>query len=219
MDAVTGEQAWDAQYHSGYNSGWGSTLESTVVYRRIIESFLAQNRPQRVLDLGCGDWQFSQFIPWDDYGVLYVGVDASPTIIEKNRQRFASPSKHFHVVRQPTELAALGMGFDLVVCKDVLHHLPNAMVNGYLDAVERIAKVALITNDAYPASTHDAPAHALNIDIGDIGAGNWRALDIRKPPFSRTSFVISEYANFSNQIYVIKHVHLLLCDRARSSAA
>jgi SAM-dependent methyltransferase len=193
---------WDTYYqenYAGLGSGWGSTVNSTVHYRRVIESFLDQNRPRRVLDLGCGDWQSSQFIPWDGYGVLYVGVDASPMIIERNRQRFASPSKHFYPVCQPTELAALGMRFDLVICKDVLQHMPNAMVNGYLDVVGQIAKVALITNDAYPA-------HELNTDIE---AGAWRAIDIRKPPFSRTSFVISEYANFDDKLYWIKQVHLL----------
>lgn len=204
MNAAAGDlhRRWDAYYQgneTGYGSGWGSIVSSTVHYRRVIESFLDQNRPHRVLDLGCGDWQSSRFIPWDGYDVQYVGVDASPMIVEKNRQNFASPTKQFHLVCEPTELAALGMRFDLVICKDVLQHLPNAMVNDYLDVIERITKVALITNDA-------CPADMLN---GDIEVGAWRAIDLRKPPFSRTSFVISEYVNFDGKSFWVKHIHLL----------
>jgi len=201
--AVTDLQhKWDKFYlenPTGYGSGQGSIVNATVYYRRVVESFLDHNRPQRVLDLGCGDWQFSRFIPWDGYGVSYVGVDASPMIIEKNKQQYSSPTKHFQVVCQPSELAALETHFDLVICKDVLQHIPNATVNGYIDVIERISRVALITNDAYPAQE-------LN---DDIEPGGWRAIDIRKPPFSRKSFVIFEYANFTDKQYWIKHVHLL----------
>jgi hypothetical protein len=40
-------------------SGHGSRVKNTVEYRALLESFLREHRIRSVVDVGCGDWQFS----------------------------------------------------------------------------------------------------------------------------------------------------------------
>jgi SAM-dependent methyltransferase len=195
------QDLWDNYYAEnvlGMGSGEGSITSATVVYRNIIENFIRLNRPNRVLDLGCGDWQISRHIPWRDYDISYLGLDVSPLIISRNTASFSSASVEFKTIEGPSDLAGLGE-FDLVISKDVLQHIPSATVNEYLDCFEAISRISLITNDVYP-DDH------INVDIEPLG---WRAMDIRQPPFSRKSFVIAEYSNTWKASFWVKHVHLL----------
>src|SRR4051794_34614165 len=46
------------------NSGTGSTVASTELYRRYLEMFMKEHDIKSVVDAGCGDWEFSQKIDW-----------------------------------------------------------------------------------------------------------------------------------------------------------
>lgn len=189
---------FDANYRAGFTSGEGSTADVTTTYRHIVEEFVRLNGVKRVLDVGCGDWQFSRLIPWSAYDIDYLGLDVSPFIVEKNIRDYGNEHRRFSVVREPAEILGLGR-FDLILCKDALQHMPNAVINAYLDAFAAVGRHALLTNDAFPANNLNE----------EIAAGGWRALDLRKPPFSRNSSVIAEYVNFFGATYFVKHVHLL----------
>jgi SAM-dependent methyltransferase len=189
---------FDENYRAGWDSGFGSLVDSTATYRYIIESFIRLNDVHSVLDLGCGDWQFSKLIPWDNYDISYLGLDVSRLIVEKNTANFGTERRQFKVICEPSEIFDLGR-FDLVICKDVLIHLPNSVANEYLDAFVAIARYALITVDAFPP-------YRIN---EDISLGDYRAMDLRQAPFSRSSAVIAEYVNFTGHIFWVKHVHLL----------
>jgi SAM-dependent methyltransferase len=200
MDMERQAKFFDTNYRSGWDSGSGSRVAFTVTYRYIIESFLRLNDVHRVLDLGCGDWQFSKLIPWDDYDISYLGLDVSPFIIEKNKERFGTEHRQFRVIHKPSEIFEFGH-FDLVISKDVLQHLPNNVVNEYLDIFVAVGRRALITNDAF---TSDAITEDINrYDF-------YRPIDIRKPPFSRNSTIIAEYFDFFGHNFYVKHVHLLI---------
>jgi SAM-dependent methyltransferase len=191
---------FDTNYRTGTEgSGFGSLVSSTVTYRYIIESFIRLNDVHSVLDLGCGDWQFSNLIPWEYYNISYLGLDISRFIVEKNTATYGSERRQFKVIREPSEIWGLGR-FDLVVCKDALQHIPNSIVNEYLDVFVAVGRHALITNDAF---TSDSVTEDPN--RGDL----YRTMDIRKPPFSRNSSIIGEYVVVKGHIFYVKHVHLL----------
>jgi len=118
-------------------------------------------------------------------------------IIEKNAATFGSERRQFKVIREPSEIFDLGH-FDLAICKDVLIHVPNSVTNQYLDIFLAVARYALITVDAFPSDRINE----------DINIGDYRAMDIRKPPFSRNSTIIAEYINFLGHNFYVKHVHL-----------
>lgn len=114
-----------------------------------------------VVDLGCGDWQFSRYIDWSD--MTYVGVEVVPSVVERNQHEFGNSNIRFQIF----ELLAKLPTADLLVCKDVLQHLPNVTVKSYLGAFRNKFKFSLITND-------EEPVNLQNIDI-DIGG--WRTCD------------------------------------------
>jgi SAM-dependent methyltransferase len=192
------DNVFDTNYRAGWGSGLGSLVSSTVTYRNIIESFIRLNDVHSVLDVGCGDWQFSKLIPWDNYDISYLGLDLSRVIIERNTATFGTDRCQFKVIREPSEIFDLGR-FDLVICKDVLIHTPNSIANEYLDVFVAVARHALITVDGFPSDRLNE----------DINSGDYRAMDLRKPPFSRNSTIIAEYVNFSGHNFFVKHVHLL----------
>ena len=192
------DNVFDANYRRGWGSGLGSLVSSTAEYRYTIESFIRLNDVHSVLDLGCGDWQFSKLIPWDDYDISYLGLDLSHVIVERNVATFGTERRQFRVIREPSEILDLGR-FDLVICKDVLIHVPNSVANQYLDVFLAVARNALITVDAFPSDRINE----------DINTGDYRAMDIRKPPFSRNSIIIAEYVNFLGHNFYVKHMHLL----------
>jgi hypothetical protein len=48
----------------GYGSGEGFLEIQTRGYRRFLRHFLLEKKITTVVDMGCGDWQFSQFVDW-----------------------------------------------------------------------------------------------------------------------------------------------------------
>jgi SAM-dependent methyltransferase len=113
------DNVFDANYRAGFDSGLGSLASSTAEYRYLVETFIRLNDVKSVLDLGCGDWQFSKLIPWEFYDISYVGLDLSSVIIEKNTATYGNERRQFKVIRRPSEIFCLGR-FDIVLCKDVL---------------------------------------------------------------------------------------------------
>jgi hypothetical protein len=101
------------------------------------------------------------------------------------------------VIREPSEIFDLGR-FDLVICKDVLIHVPNSIANEYLDVFAAVARYALITVDAFPSDRINE----------DSEIGDYRAIDIRKPPFSRNTSIIAEYVNFQG---IISSSNMCIC--------
>ena len=157
-------------------SGPGSTAETSFEYRYFLESFLRTNRIRSVLDVGCGDWRFSRYIPWE--GVQYVGMEVVPDVVEANRRRYACDSVRFVCAdARSVELPPA----DLLIMKDVLQHWTNAEVAEFLPRV-RAYRFALITN-----TTNRVEANR------DCPTGGYRYLDLTRPPFSVPATVVLRY--------------------------
>jgi len=161
----------------GYQSGVGSMPANTVEYAAFLCNFLHRNNVRSVVDLGCGDWQFSQFVDWS--GITYYGTDVVEAVIERNRRIFSRD----HIVFEPFRSVAALPAADLLVCKDVFQHLPNALVQQYLDELKPKYKFLLITND-------DAPIEYLN---KDIEPGGWRTLRLDQPPFAEHAAIVLQW--------------------------
>lgn len=144
----------------------GSQIEITKQYVAFIQDFLCKNKILSVLDVGCGDWAFSRYIDWS--GIEYKGIDVVKYVIDRNQILFASPSIVF------IEADALEMELpeaDLLLCKDVFQHLPNADIIALLKKFAKF-KHCLITNNSF--------SYRQNIDIQ---CGQSRPLDLTKSPF------------------------------------
>lgn len=158
---VYGRDDWDG------GSGYGSKPENTVEYRSLLETFLRLHKIGSVVDIGCGDWQFSQLINWQD--VKYLGIDTVPAIVAINNHRFGP---RFQFEYRDVTRDSLPPG-DLVILKDVLQHWPNDIIQAFLPRLEQY-RFALITNCGSQKPN-------LNADIAMTG---YRPLDLRLPPFN-----------------------------------
>lgn len=72
------------------------------------------------MDVGCGDWQFSQAIDWGT--IKYIGYDIVKQVVKANRKKFGTRLISF--IHGNGVQCDLPMA-DLLICKDVLQHLPN----------------------------------------------------------------------------------------------
>src|SRR5262245_8013461 len=77
----------------GGGSGPGSDPVYVQPYMAYLHAFLDHNRISSVVDIGCGDWQFSQHIDWGERS--YLGIDVVPSVISANQRRFGRPSRTF----------------------------------------------------------------------------------------------------------------------------
>jgi 2-polyprenyl-3-methyl-5-hydroxy-6-metoxy-1,4-benzoquinol methylase len=153
-------------WHGG--SGAGSKLENIKEYVDILQKYIDKPEVKTVLDLGCGDWQFSKFL--DLSSVSYLGVDVVESVIESNSTSYSASNIKF-ISRDITTYEVPKA--DLIICKDVLQHLCNKDVVTILVKIITSSKFSLITNDFNPDNTENK----------DIDNGNYRCLDLTLSPF------------------------------------
>jgi SAM-dependent methyltransferase len=174
MDQLELKKAFTSKYESDdqdweRNSGPGSEPFYTIPYRAFLEQFLRLNGIGTVLDIGCGDWQFSRFVNFS--GVQYLGLDIVESVVAGNQARFARPNVRFALA--PADIRDLPQA-DLLIMKDVLQHLPDAEIMRYRDEVFPRFRYCLITNSFRKAGAgmnHDVPP------------GGFRCLDLSAAPY------------------------------------
>lgn len=171
------------------NSGPGSTVESTLLYRTFLQAFLKKYDIHSVVDAGCGDWEFSRTLDWT--GVDYKGYDIVSSVVEQDKQKYATPSVQFFVANIVTDNLPPA---DLLICKHVLQHLPNQDVTKFLAQLPKYKHV-LLTDSVDP--------HTLSADNRDIPAGHFRPIDLTLPPFNLNAVKVLSY-------YDGTHMHQVL---------
>ena len=159
-------------------SGDGSKIENVREYVDVLQKYIDKPEIKTVIDLGCGDWQFSKFL--DLSSVLYLGVDVVDSVIDSNINLYSASNIDF-ISRDiiTYELPQV----DLIICKDVLQHLSNGDVISVLIKIIKSSKFALITNDFNSESTS-------NIDIEN---GDYRYLDLTLSPFFLDVVTVLEF--------------------------
>ena len=166
FNRIYAEGTWGRDTTGRGISGTGSTLEITREYRAYVEGFIKTHGVTSVVDAGCGDWTFSSAMNWS--GASYLGVDIASDVIEAVRKKHERGKVRFQVGDITDELPAA----DLLISKDVLQHLPNALVERFIrnNLKKGKYKWAILTNDRGPRN-------------GDTPSGGYRAIDLALPPF------------------------------------
>jgi hypothetical protein len=170
------DDAFLSWYTGDEGSGAGSQLEYTKGYRAFLERFMADHGIESVLDIGCGDWQFSRLVDWGSRS--YLGVDVVPHLIERLRAQHGGPLRRFECINSETWEPPDDV--DLVICKDVLQHLPSDYVLSLLRRLR--AKHVLLTNDL--------PPNGVN---GDCERGGYRPLDLSRGPFNLSGSIVYRF--------------------------
>lgn len=159
---------FDTIYKTGAwvnGSGDGSDENLCAGYVAFLQDFFKRHNIKSIVDCGCGDWQFSKNI--DFSGIDYKGFDVANFVIERNNATYKKDNVNFSLYNGDFSLLPSA---DLLLCKDVLQHLPNAKIQEFIDNLHKF-KFALITNDI---------GKSVNVDI----VMGCRSIDLRQEPFN-----------------------------------
>jgi hypothetical protein len=148
-------------------SGVGSSLEHTAVVREELPRIFKQYGIRRFIDLPCGDFHWMQRT--DLSGVDYLGIEVVEELVAGNRihEREGVRFQQGNLIRDTISEA------DLVFCRDCLVHLSDAHIRC---AIRNLIK----SNSRYLLTT----TFIKNRPHCDIKTGNWRPLNLLRPPFS-----------------------------------
>jgi SAM-dependent methyltransferase len=109
-------------------SGPGSGVAATEAIARALSALVVELDVRRVLNAGCGDDFWTPDLPG------YLGVDVSTEAIAFAKKRH--PERRYMAANVAWFLYRMQHGgFDLVICRDVIQHLPFADAIGLLDAI------------------------------------------------------------------------------------
>lgn len=148
-------------------SGTGSAQAQTRAVRAQLPVLLRQLRATTLLDLPCGDFGWMQAVDLGD--VSYTGADIVPALVARNQRTFGSASRRFDVLDLTRDALPR---VDLVLCRDCLVHLSNAHIRDAMENLRSSGSTWLL------ATTFQA--HEQN---GDLDDGDWRPLNLERPPF------------------------------------
>lgn len=147
--------------------GPGSSLEETAVVRAELPRIVHSLGVRTLLDIPCGDFFWMKEVPLDLDA--YIGAEVISRLVHENTDRFGAPNRSFvclDVRKDPLPRA------DLVLCRDCLDHLSIADVRRALINIVRSGSTYLLAT-TYP----DREANH------DIQSGEWRPLNLSRPPF------------------------------------
>ncbi len=157
--------------------GAGSMFSNTVNVRERLPKLFEELGIRTVLDAPCGD--FNWMSKTDLSGIEYIGVDYDELHCTWARARESDPSKFrprkktvvtLDMCRDPLPLA------DLMLCRDFLQHLPNAMVSVVLNKIRSSGIPWLL-----------ATSHGNKVNDNITSHGMFRPLNLTIAPFNLPS--------------------------------
>ncbi|MBS0619841.1 MAG: class I SAM-dependent methyltransferase [Verrucomicrobia bacterium] len=184
---------WGKNAQGEGTSGPGSWVHHAQFFINYVENFLNSHSIQSIVDLGCGDWVLGRAINWGDRN--YLGLDIIPWLIAKNQALYASERVQFKQLDVLIDPLPDG---DLLICKDMLMHLPHEYVLRTL-AKSKKFKYCIFVNDINPQGGA--------VPVPDTLVGRYRFLDLTLPPFYLQPHAVEFYpsAHAMKQILLIKN--------------
>lgn len=110
--------------------GPGSTLEACKNIIRVLPQWIARFRIRSIVDAGCGDFHWMSRVDLSD--ITYDGFDIVPELIQKNKELHEQENVRFH----HADILEAPLKGDLILCKDVLSHLPTGNALAVLRSIQ-----------------------------------------------------------------------------------
>ena len=175
-----------SDYNIGQNhsrSGQGSDFNNTLYLQNELKIFFKKEKIKKILDIGCGDFNWMNNILSDlDYD-SYLGVDIVDVLISDNLDKYKSKKINFINKDFINDDIDFLSEFDFVLVRDVFIHLKNSNIN---KAINKLRKI----NFRYIGITSD-PTILVNTDLKTDG--RYRDVNLTLRPF-----------NINNTYHVIK---------------
>ena len=175
----------------GNGSGSGSNVsKDTLKYIQLLESIINNKEYdiKTICDIGCGDWNFSQFINFTDKE--YLGIDCVKSVIENNIKKYENQNIKFaHKIVNDDYIPK---GYDLIIIKDVIQHWVDEDILNYLNQILINNKFVFSTN-GYKFMRDKKKNDLKNRDINN--KYRYHPVDIDKYPLSE----FKEYVLIENK--------------------
>ena len=138
---------------------------------------------QHVLDVGCGDGRFAQFLCERAPGERsYLGLDSSASLLARAARRALGPAFRFHEHDVVTRPVAEGLGqgrYQLITLFGVLHHVPGRRQRAALvqALAQRLVRGGRLVFTIWKLD-EDPRFQALTIPFEDYNRGAQESLDL-----------------------------------------
>lgn len=180
-----------------FGSGSGSIPINNKPYINFLNNFLINYNIKSIIDIGCGDWQISKNINWNN--TKYLGIDIVKDVIDKNLKKYSSENINFicEDILKSNNLPDA----ECYILKDVLQHLPN-------EKIFKILKILSSKNYKFIIIVSDTSV--INLNTIDIFEGLYRPVDISKKPYNIQYFLKKSYIEkFYLIIYFLIFLYIL----------
>lgn len=177
--------------------------------RYIAHNYLSQlSRYDRasanVLDIGCGRGYFLAALQSFGYKYLY-GVDLSPADIEK--AKLFVPNIEFHCQDGRDYLCSNKNGFDIILIKAVMEHIPKEEVLPFLIDIKQGLKVGGVAIVDVPNMDWIFATHERYMDFThEVGFTKESLRQVMNNCFSIVNIIPGEHVVSSNPLKIIKRV-------------
>lgn len=189
LDTLDQKKAWDSWFlkHIIHQvresvSGYGSSLENTKEIRVALPEIFSEYGIKTFTDVPCGDWNWMRGV--DLTGIDYLGLDVVEGQIKANQKKF--PGVAFRLFNLVNDIPRKS---DLILCRDLLFHLPDEMIHLAISNLKQSGSKWLLTTTT--------PTLKRNKDLKTLKTVGWRAINLQLPPFNLPSPVMSIQENDS----------------------
>ena len=185
-------------YNSGYwidyntnsrqsRSGKGSNIEKSLYLQNSLKIFFKRNKIRKIIDIGCGDFNWMNNLLKDIEYDSYLGVDIVDDLIEQNSQKYGNQKVKFI----SKDIVSDDLGFikksDFILIRHVFIHLDNSSIIKIINKIKNLDfKYLGITSD---------PKISKNVDLKT--EGRFREINLIIEPFNlnKNYEVINESKN------------------------
>jgi len=145
---------WGGEAGAFY-SGDGSEIKFTKFYVDAVNEILRQLKPNKVVDIGCGDFRVASLFVNPSF--KYIGLDVVPELIDHHNAKFANATTEFRVLDATSQELPDG---DICLIRQVLQHLSNSEIQKILEKCRKFGHL-IITEHFPPESVELIP----NLDM------------------------------------------------------
>ncbi len=126
-------QPFNQDVNNGGSYQYTNTQKKSAIYSNLKNSQMILNNSglegKRVLDVGCGDGTYTNVLYTEGKVKSILGIDPAENAIRVAKDRFESGDKRISFRSCVTDdLLSEGCEFDLVICRGVLHHVGDPIL-------------------------------------------------------------------------------------------
>ena len=161
-----------SDYNSGTNksvSGKGSNYDNTYYLKNELKIFFREKKIKKILDIGCGDFNWMSNLLKDIEFDSYLGLDIVKKLVDDNSEKYGTQKVKFLCQDIVSERIDFQDEFDFILVRHVFIHLKNSNIIKVLNKIKKVNfKYLAITSDPYKSQNKDLKTEGRYRDINLI---------------------------------------------------